>query len=231
MVAAINALGPQAPGLPGDFLVAQAFENPSLPPNTKRSADILLKDPQNGTVTVVVALTTDLTQDAVAPLATADLIVGDRTIGSIEERALARNYAVGGRTLDVFIADDLTYEDGTEGPTGHSFALRGATPADARQLEPLLTCCFVRRYVADNTMRSRNTIAHEIGHILLDATHVIGPGATSQMMCDGGGGDFSRTTGGRRIHDGPAPFDRIGGGTAGVLNQIQGMRASPLLQP
>ncbi len=219
IAALIRALPPQPAGTLS--LDAEAFENPARNAAQRRSADILITDPNGGRM-FVSASSTDTTQEATAPRVT-DPNIG---LGTRQERLLARNYSSSGPVIDIFVLRDTSQQ----APNGVSVPLDGAR--SERNREPLLNSSFVQPFAFDDIdLPTIGTVSHEIGHLLMDVNHVTGDN-TQLMSAEGGVSDRRSVNGGRRFRDASVIFDQIGGsGSGGQLNQINRMRASPLLHP
>jgi hypothetical protein len=251
---AINQLAPSgAPGS-GDFLVAEAFENQEISGIGKSSADVFIRDPLGGRVVVSNASSTDPGHPVSIPedVGDGDLVIGrDSRGGTVTQRTLARNHGSTGNTIDVWVIRRILERDASgnltfDGTSGRAFTVRAALPPAQQQREPLRHSAYVSAGSADDGSGNRGTIPHEVGHILLDASHVEadvddGDGqpvvdATTQLMDDGSGGIATSVQGGRRFQDGLVLFDRVGGlenqpAAARVLNQVQRLRSSALLSP
>lgn len=230
IVAAFATLAPTVGGSPADRVTVQSFQNPSISGAGSgfRSADLMFTDPAGGTVTVTTS-SSDANQDIAAPLVDHSILIvsksGASLVGSIQQRSLIRNYDHGPTSLDIYGGDLVERETG-ENLRGRALIHGTAKPGYEQSLPEMRNNAFVKANSLNNSSSNPYTLAHEIGHNLLDATHA--DTDDKQMMRDGGTEGSNDWDHAKRIYDSNVHFNSIHKGPAGWLNQVTAMRGSTM---
>jgi len=166
---------------------ATAFENsPCLQrPAHRRSVDILVRDSAGGRVTITRTGTNPLSTDRTATLAIVQVNLNavpygstpEEFLGSMQARSILRNFrdvADSRDRLDCFVVGRVS-----PGFLGRAFLACLNLHADYRPPAPIPYACIVNAETMDQSDRYPYVLAHELGHVLLDAWHT-NPG--SELM-------------------------------------------------
>lgn len=200
----------------------------------RRSADIVILGPGGNDVTIDNVINNDgrqlLTVANVFSLNPANAGTlqswngNNFLVGSIEQRALLKNYDTGADVIDLFVVDRLSSTNlGEAMMSGHR-----VDPA-RRAIDPVKFSAFVIANTANGTDGNPTTISHECGHVLMELVHASGAGNATQMMTGQAIADTVGVGAPKRIRDKRMRFDS----PAVSVNQVDRIRAEggPLLEP
>ena len=149
---------------------------------THGPADVVVTDPSGGSVVVGQPACSDRQLTAVRnssrinrfPIIAAD---AELFLGTPEQRALCYNYDTGTDRVDVYVVGEISAAvlgAGAQGSVGGQALIRGSfDPARHRRgLDTVSMSAFVARWSMGSGDSYPYTLAHEVGHVLLDAGHV-----------------------------------------------------------
>jgi len=154
----------------GGGLQMRVSENPPIRGKAYGSADILIGDPMTQDIDVTEIDSQDnnhtVEQGWIDPTASITDFAGDEShVGTPEERVIVKNYDTGKNHIDSFVIEDLA------GAWGEAFTPNFKEASKHRPLATVVnTLVLGRRPVAEDNFQLR-TIAHELGHILMDCGH------------------------------------------------------------
>ena len=199
----------------------------------RRSADIVILGPGGNDITIDNVITNDSRQSlTVANVfslnpgnpGTLQSWGGNNFLaGSIEQRALLKNYDTGDDVIDLFVIDRLSSTNlGEAMMSGHR-----VDPA-RRAIDPVKFSAFVIANTADGTDGNPTTISHECGHVLMELVHASGFNNATQMMTGQALPDTVGVGAPKRIRDKRMQFDT----PVVFVNQVDRMRAEggPILE-
>ncbi len=162
--------------VPADLPVRDS-PNPAIFGKKLGSADVLVGDPLSDTVRLTVLASNDARHPVLAAaLTTAAFQTGDgneRHVGNINSRLLLKNYDTGRDRVDVFIVGNTP---GVLGLAFNPFRKYTASYGHAPSNDEVANSFLVRAATLHAPGQPENfytTIPHEIGHVLIDAIHVV----------------------------------------------------------
>lgn len=187
---------------------ASVSQNPARFPDPvgQGSADIVIAHDTGALVRIGHLVSGDSRQTVTVGRANpANLLAWDGNnwlVGSIEQRALLKNYDTGHDRVDIFVVTQITSGDrGQTMMSGHKVDI------NRRAIDPVKWSVFVNAPSMDGTDNDFVNLAHEIGHATLELIHAVGAGSGTQLM-KGLGTTFNNAVGAsKRIRDGITSFD------------------------
>ena len=216
-------------------LVAAPFtatpsQNPAgfTDPPTRRSADVLITGPGGALVTITGAASTDANQPVTVGAVNPAAIQGfpaNFLIGSVDQRTLLKNYDTGSDRVDVVVVGGLTSTNLGEAMM-HGVSIN-ADPA-RHAIDEIRFSLFIVQAAMNAGDLNYDVLPHEMGHVLMDLIHAIGPRGTQQLMF----GPFvagPTEASAKRIKERPKTFDS----PAGDHRQLElfHLRGGGLLDP
>ncbi|NNF00936.1 MAG: hypothetical protein HKN25_18110 [Pyrinomonadaceae bacterium] len=197
-----------------------------------QSADILIIEAGGARVTIDPPVSNDsgqsVTVGRVNPLSLPRApFIPSGLIGSIQQRALFRNFDTGDDRIDLYVIQ-MT-----------SPALRGTATFSGHRFAPTRAAVSQIKYSAllvGNTMDSTDNnpvvLAHEIGHILGEVLHAPAAAPPDEVsFMEQGGTDFSNSVNCcKRIRDGAVAYGGAAGGDFNMINRMR-LEGAPLLEP
>ncbi|MCY7348883.1 MAG: hypothetical protein LH614_22055 [Pyrinomonadaceae bacterium] len=195
---------------------------------SRRSADVLIRDKQGGRVTISAVLNSD--SGASLTLANVNLNGyqmsngNDMMNGSLHERQLLRNYNSGEDRMDCYVVGQF---QGTASVRGRSYVPGLTMPAAYRTAPEIVNSCVMGStsnsgMVMDGGDNLPYTFPHEMGHALLDCFHT---NTLFELMNGNGTSVAAIVSGTKRLCDVPVQipygeFDPRGNYVTGTLNTL-----------
>jgi hypothetical protein len=170
---------------------ARTVENPRMRGSLvdSGSADIIITDTSGGRIVVDECISTDPAQTISAGVVNPGILISsfgyaDMLVGSIEQRTALHAYNTGHDRIDLIVAEKFS------GNLLGQAMISGTFEKPAyRALPEVKMSAFLASETMDGTDDEPFACPHEIGHVLLDATHVVGD--NTQLMKSGYlGGNF-----------------------------------------
>lgn len=163
-------------------LKVQPSSNPPIKPlKYQRSADILVGNPQTQEIELEVLSQNDGKHIFdIGKIDTTNITdfggPDPDYVGTIDERMLIKNYNTGKDQIDLFVVGTLS--NGPNSSIGEAFIPRKKKkfsyhPKRYRSISTMVNTAIVEKDVAKTTDYYHPAIPHEMGHILMDAVHVI----------------------------------------------------------
>ncbi|MEP7125546.1 MAG: hypothetical protein ABJE95_31730, partial [Byssovorax sp.] len=151
------------------------------------AADLIITGPGGAHVTISALAATDATQTVtVAQVNPTNLRgFGGYTYwvaGSIAQRCLLQNYDTGRDRIDIVVAINLVNGAGVVDALGQAMIEGSYLPAGMRSSPKVTHSVYIARECMNATDGDCFALAHECGHVLLDAIHT--PGDSTQIMWD-----------------------------------------------
>jgi hypothetical protein len=171
--------------------------NPPITGKARGSADVIVGDPLTQLVTVTILTNGDATQ----PVAVGRVLAGrvkefggdDSHVGTLEERTLVKNYDSGTNRVDLFVVEGFNPAPGS---CGEAFTPNKHAKAEGRPRGPMMNSVLVFQTAPADPPSFHTTIPHEIGHVLMDHSHVesaYGVAANAQHEMMGAGSPVGAT--------------------------------------
>jgi len=216
-------------------LVAAPFtatpsENPAgfSDPPTRRCADVLITAPGGALVTITGANSTDANQPVTVGAVNPAAIQGfpdNFLIGSVDQRTLLKNNDTGSDRIDVVVVGALTSTNLGEAMM-HGVSINANAARHA--IDSIRFSLFIAQVAMNAGDLNYDVFPHEMGHVLMDLIHAIGPRGTQQLMF----GPFvagPTEASAKRIKERPKTFDS----PAGDHRQLEliHLRGGGLLDP
>ena len=178
-------------------------------PPSRQCADVLITGPGGALVTITGANSTDGNQPVgVGPVNPAAIqgFPANFLIGSTDQRTLLKNFDTGSDRIDVVVVGGLTSPN-----LGEAMMHGVSIDANAARhgIDSIRFSLFIIQAAMNAGDLNFDVLPHEMGHVLMDVIHAIGPRGTQQLMF----GPFrSRTCGGvRQANQGAAEDLRLTG--------------------
>lgn len=216
-------------------LVAAPFtatpsQNPAgfTDPPSRQCADVLITGPGGAVVTITGANSTDANQPVTVGAVNPAAIQGfpdNFLIGSVDQRTLLKNYDTGSDRIDIIVVGGLT--SGNLGEAMMHGVSINANPA-RHAIDSIRFSLFIVQAAMNAGDLNYDVLPHEMGHVLMDLIHAIGPRGGQQLMF----GPFvagPAEASAKRIKERPKTFDR----PAGDHRQLEliHLRGGVLLDP
>lgn len=183
---------------------ASVTENPARfvdPPNL-RSADILITAP-GVNVTIDNEASTDTRQNIRVgrpnPLSLQSWDGTNFLVGSLEQRAILKNYDTGEDRIDIVVAGTLS-----SGNRGEAMMSGHQIDPLRRAIAPIRFSAFLAQITMDGTDSNPFSFPHECGHVSMEVIHATG--RANQLMTSGTTG-ADNVAGTKRIREGLQAFD------------------------
>lgn len=157
----------------GKLVRVRTSSNPPITGKARGSADVLVGDPLAQDVTITILTNGDATH----PVAVGRVLAGrikefggdDSHVGTLEERTLVKNYDTGTNRVDLFVVEGFNPAPGS---CGEAFTPNKKRPAAERPRAPMTNSVIVFQTATADPPQFHTTIPHEIGHVLMDHSHV-----------------------------------------------------------
>lgn len=194
--------------LPGGKATVKSSGNPPLSGQAIGSADVVIGQPISQKVRLNVLQSDDIGHPVkIGQLTSATVTefgAADGHVGTIAERVLVKNYGGSADRIDLFVVDKLS-----DGSFGEAFPPNSNQPKAGQPMELMINTCLVNSETVNKAGFERNTIPHEIGHIIMDVGHADTRG---DLMLSGGSPiktDDDNDVGGRKrlTHPRKVKFD------------------------
>lgn len=198
-------------------------------PPSRQCADVLITGPAGALVTITGANSTDANQPVTVGAVNPAAIQGfpaNFLIGSVDQRTLLKNYDTGSDRIDVVVVGGFNPATDGEGMM-HGVSI-DADPA-RQAIDSIRFSVFIAQTSMNAGDFNFDVLPHEMGHVLMDLIHAIGPRGDEQLMW---GGPYVRTPtepSNKRIKERLKTFDS----PAGAHRQIEliHLRGGGLLDP
>ncbi len=157
----------------GKLVRVSTSSNPPIIGKARGSADVIVGDPLVQEVTITV-LTND---DATQPVTVGRVLAGriqefggdDSHVGTLEERTLVKNYDTGTNRVDLFVVEGFNPAPGS---AGEAFTPNKKAKAARRPRSPMVNSVIIFQTGTADPPQFHTTIPHEIGHVLMDHSHI-----------------------------------------------------------
>ena len=141
-------------------------------------------------------------------------------IGTIEQRALFKNFDTGDDRVDVFVCQQITPDvRGTATISGHR------VNANRRAVTKVTCSVLMIQSTIDGTNANPFTFPHEFGHVAGETGHA--QAAPAQMMTGGGTSAANAIDASKRIRDDAVTYDLVPG-SFNLVSRIRAERANLL---
>lgn len=206
--------------------IATVTQNPARFPDPpgQGSADILIAHNTGALVQIGHLVSADSQQTVTVGRANpANLLSWDGNnwlVGSIEQRAILKNYDTGDDRVDIFVVTQLT-----SGDRGQAMMSGHIINPGRRAIDTVKWSAFLVAIAMDGTNNNPFSFPHEVGHVTGELVHA--QGAVNQLMRSGTSA-ANAVDGSKRLRDGNVTY----GNPAGNFNLVNRLRAegAPLLE-
>jgi hypothetical protein len=156
--------------IPGGKVQVKASGNPPVTGQAIGSADVLIGKPISQKVRLNVLQSDDAGHPVIVGQLTSTTVTefggADSHVGTIAERVLVKNYDTGSDRIDLFVVEKLS-----DGSFGEAFTPNSTQPVGEQPMDLMINSCLVNLETINKANFERNTIPHEIGHIIMDVGH------------------------------------------------------------